>query len=76
MLAGRAGAAKILTPTVNPKTVSAAELYGVLDPVAKEWRDGLVSSLMRELSKAPGEDPKWLVLDGDVDPEWIESMNR
>ncbi len=30
---------------------------------------------MRELANMPGDDPKWLMLDGDLDANWIESMN-
>ena len=41
----------------------------------REWKDGLLSSIMRNLSSAPDENPKWIILDGDLDANWIESMN-
>ena len=56
------------------------ELYGFVNPKTKDWKDGCLSVIMRNMNKC---DPpfkeshmqKWLVLDGDVDPEWIESLN-
>ncbi|CAG7717651.1 unnamed protein product [Allacma fusca] len=40
-----------------------------------EWKDGIFSVLMRDLANMPGDGPKWIVLDGDIDPMWIESLN-
>ena len=59
---------------INPKTVSTKDLYGYNLP-SKEWKDGLLSKTMRSLGELPDQNPKWLLLDGDLDANWIESMN-
>jgi dynein heavy chain len=60
---------------LNPKVVTNDELFGVINPATREWKDGLFSTLMRDLAVAPGDGPKWIILDGDIDPMWIESLN-
>uniref|UniRef100_A0A671UPK5 Dynein axonemal heavy chain 11 n=1 Tax=Sparus aurata TaxID=8175 RepID=A0A671UPK5_SPAAU len=60
---------------LNPKAVDRDELFGFIHPVTREWKDGLFSSLMREQANISHTGPKWIVLDGDIDPMWIESLN-
>uniref|UniRef100_A0A803V436 Dynein axonemal heavy chain 17 n=1 Tax=Ficedula albicollis TaxID=59894 RepID=A0A803V436_FICAL len=60
---------------LNPKAVTNDELFGIINPATREWRDGLFSSIMRELANISHDGPKWMVLDGDIDPMWIESLN-
>ncbi|XP_023241581.1 dynein beta chain, ciliary-like isoform X1 [Centruroides sculpturatus] len=60
---------------LNPKVVTNDELFGVVNPSTREWKDGLFSVIMRNLANAPGNGPKWIILDGDIDPMWIESLN-
>lgn len=60
---------------LDPKAVTPEELYGYIHPASREWRDGLMSKIMRDLGAEPGDDPKWILLDGDLDANWIESMN-
>jgi dynein heavy chain len=60
---------------MNPKAVSPAELFGCINPATREWKDGLLSTTMRDLSSIANDSPKWIVLDGDIDPMWIESLN-
>jgi dynein heavy chain len=60
---------------LNPKAVSTDELYGCINPSTREWKDGLFSCILREMASAQGTDPKWMILDGDIDPNWIESLN-
>jgi len=60
---------------LNPKVTSTNELYGVVLLATREWKDGLLSKKMRELGQIPDSNPKWIILDGDLDANWIESMN-
>jgi dynein heavy chain, axonemal len=36
---------------LNPKAIRISELYGVLDPETREWTDGLLSNIFREINK-------------------------
>lgn len=61
------------------QAVTSDELYGYMT-LAKEWKDGVLSIIMRNMSKewAPfglHQNMKWVILDGDIDAVWIESMN-
>ena len=60
---------------LNPKAVTNDELFGIINPATREWKDGLFSVIMREQANLGGENPKWIILDGDIDPMWIESLN-
>lgn len=64
---------------LNPKTISAEELFGCVPSGTRdgtrERRDGLLCAIMRNLGGIPDQAPKWIVLDGDVDTDWIESLN-
>lgn len=67
--------------TVNPKSVTGDELYGYMT-LSKDWKDGVLSIIMRGMAKNLGDQNfhdyqtyKWVVLDGDIDAVWIESMN-
>ncbi|XP_062567134.1 dynein beta chain, ciliary-like [Saccostrea cucullata] len=60
---------------LDPKAVTNNELFGIINPATREWKDGLFSVIMRDLANMSGDGPKWIVLDGDIDPMWIESLN-
>ncbi|XP_033840356.1 dynein heavy chain 9, axonemal isoform X2 [Periophthalmus magnuspinnatus] len=60
---------------LNPKAVTNDELFGIINSATREWKDGLFSSIMRDLANISHSGPKWMVLDGDIDPMWIESLN-
>jgi dynein heavy chain len=81
-LAGAAtmGGSETVYEIIDPKAVSSDELFGCMNPKSKEWKDGVLSVIMRDMNKnngpfKPQHAYKWIILDGDVDPEWIESLN-
>ena len=48
------------------------------DPDTRDWTDGLLSNIFREMNKplpSDKNDKNYLVFDGDVDALWVEDMN-
>ncbi|KAL3130926.1 hypothetical protein ABBQ38_000251 [Trebouxia sp. C0009 RCD-2024] len=60
---------------VNPKAISRHHLLGHTDADTREWTDGVLTAAARLVAKQPLDQRSWIVCDGDVDPEWIESLN-
>ena len=63
---------------INPKAQPISELYGNLDPATRDWTDGLLSNIFRDMNKPVPEDKperRYIVYDGDVDAVWVENMN-
>ncbi|CAF3566931.1 unnamed protein product [Rotaria sordida] len=62
--------------TLNPKACSVIELYGFLDTTTRDWTDGLLSNIFREINKPTDKkERRYILYDGDVDALWIENMN-
>ena len=51
------------------------ELYGEVNKLTLEWKDGLMATIVRQCVKDTTNDHKWIVCDGPVDALWIENMN-
>ena len=61
---------------MNAKAMSVIELYGILDPVTRDWTDGVLSNIFREMNKpTEKKERRYVLFDGDVDALWIENMN-
>jgi dynein heavy chain len=65
--------------TLNPKAQTVPELYGVMDPATRDWTDGVLSRIFREINlplpAGKENEVRWIVYDGDVDAVWVENMN-
>nr|XP_015801752.2 dynein axonemal heavy chain 2 [Nothobranchius furzeri] len=72
---GKPGFQLVQMCPLNPKSLSLSELYGERDISTNEWTDGVLSSLMRAFCADEKPDEKWIVFDGPVDTQWVESMN-
>ena len=56
--------------TLNPKAQSVAELYGVMDPLTRDWTDGVLSKLFRSCNEPlplgrEGAEQRWICFDGE-----------
>ncbi|CAH1180440.1 unnamed protein product [Phaedon cochleariae] len=65
----------VRTYTMNPKAVTAGELYGEVNPFTLEWKDGLMGIMMRTAVGFTTEEHQWIICDGPVDAVWIENLN-
>ncbi|TPP46731.1 Dynein heavy chain and region D6 of dynein motor family protein [Leishmania donovani] len=63
---------------INPKAQPTSALYGMMDPMTRNWTDGIFSNIFRSINK-PAEgterERRYVIFDGDVDAKWVEDMN-
>lgn len=60
---------------MNPKSMHRIRLLGHMDHDTREWFDGVLTASARKVIKEPSTTHNWIVCDGDIDPEWVESLN-
>jgi dynein heavy chain 2, cytosolic len=65
----------VVTHVMNPKSMHRERLLGHMDIDTREWADGVLTDAARKVVREPSDVSCWIICDGDVDPEWIESLN-
>lgn len=66
---------KYVVHVMNPKSMPRVRLLGHMDPDTREWFDGVLTASARKVIKETVDTHNWIVCDGDIDPEWVESLN-
>ena len=65
-------------PTVHimcPTAMDKSRFVGWMDLDTGEWHDGVLTQTARTVTRDSGTQPQWIVCDGEIDPEWMESLN-
>lgn len=63
---------------ISPKVIDKTTMFGKLDYTTREWKDGILTSILRTINENLIRNEKkniWIIFDGDIDPTWVENLN-
>ena len=60
---------------MNPKAITAEEMYGVVNPISNEWLSGVFAEIWKRCNDKKNKAHNWINCDGPVDALWIENLN-
>jgi dynein heavy chain 2 len=60
---------------MNPKAMPRNQLLGHMDMDTREWFDGVLTEAAKKVVREDNKTRSWIFCDGDIDPEWVESLN-
>ncbi|CUG87914.1 dynein heavy chain, putative [Bodo saltans] len=60
---------------MNPKAMPRHQLLGYMDMDTREWFDGVLTEAAKKVVREENTVRSWIFCDGDIDPEWVESLN-
>ncbi|KAJ3025524.1 UNVERIFIED_CONTAM: Cytoplasmic dynein 2 heavy chain 1 [Siphonaria sp. JEL0065] len=66
---------KLKKHVANPKAIDRHALLGRMDIDTREWFDGILTFASRQAVRESHDTHTWILCDGDIDPEWVESLN-
>jgi dynein heavy chain 2 len=72
---GKTGMRSVKQHTMNPKAIPRTQLLGSIDLDTREWNNGVLTMAALQAVDEPADINTWIVCDGDIDPEWVESLN-
>ncbi|KAF5283232.1 hypothetical protein FQA39_LY17379 [Lamprigera yunnana] len=59
----------------NPKSMPKIQLLGQIDVDSRQWTDGVLTIYSLQAASESLDVHSWIVCDGDMDPDWVESLN-
>lgn len=60
---------------MNPKAITAMEMFGMMNEMSGEWTEGVFSALWAKYNSRQLKFNTWITCDGPVDTLWIENLN-
>lgn len=72
---GSAMFSKVQIFTINPKSVTSGQLYGMFDENTREFVDGILAVTFRKCARDTSPDRKWMMFDGPVDVSCLPFLN-
>lgn len=65
----------VVVHAFNPKALNRDKLFGSIGSASRDWSEGLLTKLVRDAAAQSTSTRVWIILDGDIDPVWIENLN-